>query len=32
MKTEQANSTEELWNVKQVKMATGLSERTLSAP
>ena len=29
MTDKQSNPTEELWNVKQVKMVTGLSERTL---
>ena len=29
MKTEQQTAAEELWNIKQVKMPTGLSERTL---
>ena len=29
MKVEQVHSAVELWNIKQVKMATGLSERTL---
>ena len=29
MKEEQSNPTELLWNIKQVRMVTGLSERTL---
>jgi len=29
MKIQQSSAAEQLWNIKQVKMVTGLSERTL---